>query len=147
MNDFKNQKYVSIEDAAKSPTAFNVQDVQDLSARLKAIEEKGERLTNLSDKIASKLNDLDVGAKNIQSSVSVTQLIMAGVIVVFFIAFLTFVFDAWNFHRSEYREYRQTLQSTKDKLDTKEKGDTQKQIDEVKRSIQSLNSQIQSIKK
>ena len=64
-----------------------------------------EEISNLKEDI----NVLKKQAKSIEFTLDFGKYIMMGVIVVFFIAFLTFTFDAWRLHAESYDQYTQSL--------------------------------------
>lgn len=115
--------------AKKKETFVKIEDVQSQS----------QEMIRQMDDLGGRLSELEKRAKDIESSVGFSKFIMFGVIVVFFLAFLTFVFDAWKLHRDAYHEYKATIQNLlKEREEVKQRNESEK-LDYIIQELDRLN--------
>lgn len=92
------------------------------------------------DDLGGRLGDLEKRAKGIESSLGFSKFIMVGVIVVFFLAFLTFVLDAWKLHRDTYQEYKTAIENLSMKRDAERQQAELDKLDLIIEEIKRLNT-------
>ncbi len=107
-------KFISIEEAAKTPLPQDIKVVDDLASRIK---------------------DLEKRAKDVDFAFSATRVIVVGVIVVFFLAFLGFALDAWRFHASTYEDCRKAIDSLQNQKRDQQNEAMSRRLEELESTI------------
>lgn len=107
-------KFISIEDASKTSLSQDIEAIDDLASRIK---------------------DLEKRAKEIDFSFSVARVVVVGVIVVFFVAFLGLALDAWRFHASSYEDCRKAIDSLQNQKQDQENEALNRIVEELQSII------------
>lgn len=113
----------------KKETFVKIEDVQGQSQ---------EMISQMND-LGGRLNDLEKRAKSIEFVVDVGKVVIIGVVVVFFLAFLTFVFDAWKLYRDAYHEYKATIQNLIEERDVEKERKNSDKLDHIIKKLEKLN--------
>ncbi len=103
-------------------------------ARRISSEKDTLEVNNLRERVI----ELEKRAKSIEFAFDIAKVVVIGILVVFFIAFLGFVVDAWRFHATAYNEYRSTVQSLKDEIQQKKEKDVGDKFQKIQQDVDSL---------
>lgn len=88
--------------------------------------------------LRERLIELEKRARNIDFVVDNGKVIVIGVLIVFFVAFLGFVVDAWRFHATTYNEYQGTVQSLKDEIQKEREEQVAGRLEKIQQEIDGL---------
>lgn len=86
---------------------------EELVSLTEAFRQSREKDLEQLDILRQRIEELEIRAKHIGFAVDASKAVIIGIIIVLFIAFLTFVLDAWRMHAVTYDEFSATIESLK----------------------------------
>lgn len=110
----------------------------DISPIETTIDKRIEEIIPLGEIVAKDV--FDKRTAELKQQIGNINMVMGGVIIVFFIAFLAFVLDAWKFHTDTYKDFSITLSEQQRMLESYSNK-------ELSISIQELRHEITELKK
>ena len=106
--------------------------------KIEDAQSQSQEMIRQMDDLGGRLTDLGKRAKNIEFVVDIGKVIIIGVVVVFFVAFLTFVYDAWKLHRDVYQEYQTTIQRLSEDISARREKALSDKFDRIIQEIEKL---------